>query len=174
MADLRRRLPPKLRPPQQRLQEAEREIRYLRSRLGALPPHNLPFQPIAAASDTVVECGPRGFERESTSTAWETLFVHDGQRSGRVLTLRLYVMASDGSTAGQVQVVDESGGEVLPDHAGVTWAGAIATGTTTLTLISAQIGLTRWKTGVPMRVGIQVKRTAGAGTLRLAVGAATS
>lgn len=139
------------------------------------PSLEMPFQPVAAASGTAVTCGPYGWERTTTSTSWETLFTHDGKVQNPFLDLKLAARNSDGVTAGEIRVVDAAGvplaGFFLP-----AWVGVITAAMTTMTLIDPDA---QWVAlplfgpgqgvGDQMRLGIQVRRTSGSGSLTLSV-----
>lgn len=131
-----------------------------------------PFQPVAAASGTPVVCGPFGFERSTSSGTFETLFVHDGKRQNGFIDLKVAAVCSDGSTAGEVQVVNLADGSPLPGFTVSPWLGVIPAGTTSLTVIDptpSQAGLYVFSVQAQMRIGVQVRVTAGTGSITLAI-----
>jgi hypothetical protein len=144
---------------------------------GLFRPHlDLPFQPVAAASGSAVSCGPYGFERSMASTSWTTLFVYDGKAQNGLLDLKVAAMCSDGTTAGQVQIIDTVSGVPLSGYLLPAWVGAIPTGTTSMTVVDPTPDAVilpvygpGQAVGDQMRLGIQVRRTAGTGTITLAV-----
>jgi hypothetical protein len=133
-----------------------------------------PFQPVAASSGTAVTCGPWGWERSSTAGTFETLFAYDGKVQNPFLDFKFVAVCSDGTTSGEIQVVDLVTGIPLPGFlSSASWLGVIPLGTTTQTIIdptpdqvTTPIGA---GFGAQMRLGVQVRRTAGAGTITLAV-----
>lgn len=135
-----------------------------------------PFQPVATAPGTPVTCGPYGFERTHPGTeainTWKTLFVHDGKRQNTYLDLKVAVICSDATTAGEIRVVDEVSGDQLGGFLIDPWIGVIPAGTTTLTVldpIGNQVLLTAVDVHAVMRLGLQVRRTAGSGSITLSV-----
>lgn len=141
---------------------------------GLSRPHLLhSFQPVAATSGSTLTCGPYGFERTTSSPTWETLFMHDGKAQNRQVDLKFAALCSDGATAGQIQVIDLDTGLPVPGFLMPAWLGAIPAGTTTYTVIDP----TPLQVVVPMsggagsyvRLGVQARRTAGTGSITLAV-----
>lgn len=130
------------------------------------------FAPIAAASGTAVTCGPFGIERTTASPTFETLFVYDGKRQNGFLDLKIAAVCSDGTTAAEVQVVDMATGTPLAGFFLPALVLAIPTGTTTMTLFDPtpdQVSMSSFPVGSQMRLGIQARRSAGAGSITLAV-----
>jgi hypothetical protein len=143
----------------------------LRPGLGR-PYLELPLQPVAAASGTAVSCGPYGWERTTSSTSWETLFAYDGKAQNGFLDTKFAVKCSDGSTSGEVQVIDDLTATPLIGFFLPAWLGTIPLGTTTMTVIDPttdQLMTPLVTPGEPMRLAVQVRRTAGAGSITLAV-----
>lgn len=136
-----------------------------------------PFQPVAAASGTAAPtCGPWGWERTTSSGSWTTLFAYDGKVQNPFLDLKFAAVCSDGTTAGEVQVVDLNTGVPLAGFLLPAWVGAIPAGTTVMTLLDpdpAWILLPIWgpteHVGDQMRIGLQCRRTAGAGSITVSV-----
>lgn len=132
-----------------------------------------PFQPVAATTGVAVTCGPYGWERQTSSAAWETLFVYDGKVQNPFLDLKFAAFCSDGTTAGEIQVVDLASGLPLAGFFQPAWLGDIPVGTTAYFIVdppSTRIvtpGISDF--GSYMRLGVQVRRTAGAGSITLAV-----
>ena len=129
----------------------------------------MPMQPVGVAG-TALTCGPYGIERATTSAAFETLFRHESIRQNVLWRPRLVVRCSDGTTAGEVQAVDLDTGLPLTVFAGAAWLAAIPTGVTTDTALGPGVSLVApvaW--GESMRLGIQARRTAGAGSITLSV-----
>lgn len=146
---------------------------------GLAKPHlEHPLQPVAATSGTALTCGPYGIERTTTSATFETLFAYDGRAQNYFLDLKFAAVCSDGSTAGEIQVVDLNTGTARPGFALSPWLGEIPAGTTTTTIIDptpAQVLTMVPEDGAGgyQRLGVQVRRTAGAGSITIAVAQAT-
>ncbi len=133
-----------------------------------------PFQPYSATSGTAVTCGPYGWERTTSSTSFETLFVYDGKRQNPFLDLKLAAKCSDGTTAGEVRIVDLATGIPLGDFFNPdAWLGVIAAGTTSYAVIDpSPTQAVAADAGAPqgyMRLGVQARRTAGTGSITLSV-----
>jgi hypothetical protein len=131
-----------------------------------------PFQPVAATSGTAVTCGPYGYERTTSSTSFETLFAWDGKRQNGFLDLKIAAVCSDGSTAGEMQVVNLDTMVPLPGYVLAPWLATIPAGTTTLTLFDPtpdQVDTAGVGVGAQLRLGLQVRRTAGSGSITVAV-----
>lgn len=132
-----------------------------------------PFQPYAATSGTAVTCGPYGWERTTTSATWETLYVYDGKAQNGFLDLKLAAFCSDGTTAAEVQVVDLASGTPLPGFLEPAWLGVVPVATTSYLVVDPPNTRIRipgaGDFGSYMRLGIQVRRTAGSGSITLAV-----
>ena len=134
----------------------------------------LPFQPYAATSGTAVTCGPYGFERTTSSTSWETLFAYDGKAQNYLIDFKFAAMCSDATTAAEIQVVNLDDGTPRPGYLLSSWLGAVPAGTTTMTVLdpSPDKVISRVSTvgaGGYQRLGVQVRVTAGTGTVTLAI-----
>lgn len=132
-----------------------------------------PLQPVAATSGTAVTCGPHGWERQTSSTSWTTLYVYDGKVQNPFLDFKFAALCSDATTAGEIQVIDLNTGSPLPGYFEPAWVGTVPAGTTTYLVVDPPN--TRITTpgissvGAYMRLGVQVRRTAGTGSITLAV-----
>lgn len=134
----------------------------------------LPLQPIYPASGTPVLGGPYGIERSTTSGTFETLFAYDGRAQNLLLDFKFMATCSNGTTAGEIQIVDLDTGLPLVGFFAPPWVGVIPAGTTTMTVFdpgATAVLSTVSSVGMAgqMRLGVQVRRTAGAGTITLAV-----
>lgn len=142
---------------------------------GLARPHlEHPLQPVSATSGTAVACGPYGWERQSSSASWETLYVYDGKVQNLFLDLKFAAFCSDGTTAGEIQVVDLETGTPLEGFFEASWLGLVPAGTTAYLIVDPPNSrittpLLGELIGSYMRLGVQVRRTAGAGTITLAV-----
>ena len=138
-------------------------------------PHlDLPFQPVSATPGTPLTCGPYGIERTTTSSTFETVFTYDGKAQNYNLDLKFAAHASDATTAGEIQVVDLASGTPRPGFFLPPYLGVIPAGTTTPTILDPDVNsvlstLTTVGVGGVMRLGVQIRRTAGSGTITVAV-----
>lgn len=134
-----------------------------------------PFQPVATAAGTSVTCGPYGWERTTSSAAWETLFAYDGKAQNRFLDFKFAALCSDADTAGQIQVVDLVTGTPLSGFLMAPWVGAIPAGTLTYAVIDPTPDMVSLPiadgvgVGGQIRVGVQVQVTVGTGSITLAI-----
>jgi len=133
-----------------------------------------PFQPVAATTGTPVTCGPYGWERTTSAGTWETLFVYDGKRQNPFLDVKLAALCSDATTAAEVRLVNLADGQPLPDFNNPTaWMGVVPAGTTAYAVLDpgpaqavvGEVGAAH----TYIRLGIQARRTAGTGSITLAV-----
>lgn len=134
----------------------------------------MPFQPYATSSGTAVSCGPYGFERTTTSGSWETLFAYDGKAQNQLIDFKFAALCSDATTEGEVQVVDLDTGTPRPGYLISPWVGTIPAGTTAMTVLDPApdkvISLVDVVgAGGYQRLGVQVRRTTGTGSITLAV-----
>ena len=134
------------------------------------PVLSVPMQPVGTTG-TAVTCGPFGWERTTTSGTFETLFRNEGMRQNAAWMPVLSVRCSDGTTSGEAQFVDLATGTALVEVLSPTSLYAIALGTTVDTLLgpTAPGLLLPQPYGTTALLGIQVRRTAGAGTITVAV-----
>lgn len=132
-----------------------------------------PFQPVAPAFGTALTCGPYGIERTTSSAAFETLFAYDGKRQNAFLDLKFSAHCSDGTTAAELRVVNLDTGLALPDlFQPIPWLGVVPAGTTTPWILDpafTQGVIYELPVGATMRLGVQARRTAGTGTVTVAV-----
>lgn len=134
----------------------------------------LTFQPVTAAS-AAVQFGPHGLEVSTTSGTFVDAFKWRGYRHNPWLRMRLQVRCSDTTTSAEVQVVDKATGDPLEPFLGSPWLGTRATGTTAYVAVDPAVGLAL--PGVPedtIEVAVQVRRTAGAGTVVAVLDTATA
>lgn len=131
-----------------------------------------PFQPVSDTSGTAITCGPYGLERTTSATGWTTLFAWDGKRQNGFLDLKIAAVCSDGTTAGEMQVVNLDTMVPLPGYVLAPWLATIPAGTTTLTLFDPtpdQVDTAGVGVGAQLRLGLQVRRTSGSGSITVAV-----
>lgn len=137
----------------------------------ARPRLEYPFQPVAATSGTPTLCGPYGFERSSTSDVWETLFVYEGRRQNVFLDLKFAAMCSDATTSGEIRAINLATGNQLVQFFGVPWEADVPVGTTSMTVIDPQpyAAVLPGEVDDYLGVGLQVRRTAGTGSITASV-----
>lgn len=111
----------------------------------------------------------RSDAKTTVSPTFVSLFEHQGVRGNPAVQLAFSVLCSDATTAGEVQVIDVASGVGLNAFFAPPWVGTIPAGTTTPTT------LTTPPLGVPGAANdacllqVQVRRTAGTGTVSIAV-----
>lgn len=111
----------------------------------------------------------RSDAKSTTAAAFTTLFEHRGLRGNPGLPIRFSVLCSDATTAGQVRVVNADTGAVLAPLFGSAWIGTIPAGTTTETTVTAPALALPGAAGDPYRLQVQACRTAGSGTVSVAI-----
>lgn len=130
----------------------------------------IPLQPVTAAT-TSLNTGPWGFEVTSSAATGTWVSTHQAwyARHNQFGLFRLRVAASDASTAGEVRVINVASGLAIGGFLAGAWTGVRALGATTYTEIVSP-GLTLPGTvHTAISVAVQVRRTAGTGTLTVAV-----
>lgn len=133
----------------------------------------LPFHPVTAAS-TAANTGPHGLEVATTSGTFADLFRWRGIRSNPWLRFRMQVKCSDLTTAAEVQVVDVGTGTPLSPFLASPWLGSRATGSTAYVAVDPAVGLgAPGDPGDMVELAVQVRRSAGAGTVTVALDTAT-
>lgn len=129
----------------------------------------MPTQPVAA-TPTFAICGPNGWEQDTNSATFETLFQHVGVRQNVCWAPAVSVTCSDGTTAGQLRFVDLDTGLALQEALAPVSVYAVAAGSTDVDLAPAAPGLLLpQEYGTPIRLGVQARVTAGAGSITVAV-----
>lgn len=138
----------------------------------AAPFFPLDVQPYLAAS-AAVQAGPHGFEVATTATSFTSTHHLEFFRQNQYLRIRVAVKASDTTTAAEVQVVNADTGNALRTFlAPQTWVGSRVAGSTGYTILEAggTVPLVApGALGSIARLRVQVRRTAGTGTLTVAV-----
>lgn len=130
----------------------------------------IPVLPVTSTT-TTGSLGPWGPQVAVSSGSFVT--THQGWfvRTNRWAMFRIQVAASDTTTSGEVQVVDSSTGLPLAGFLQSPWLGTRATGSTSYVELVAGSGSVSLP-GNPherISIAIQARRTAGAGTLTVAV-----
>lgn len=134
------------------------------------PYQAMPFQPVGTAG-TAPTCGPFGWERAVTSTSFVDAFRWRGHQENPWARFRFNVRFSNTTTSCEVRVVDKDTGNGLQGFlVGSAWTGSVAMGSTADQSLDTPYGLAMpggWMGAVDLAV--QVRRTAGTGTINLAV-----
>ena len=134
-----------------------------------------PWLPLAvqpwSATSTAVQTGPHGLEGPAvTSGTFVTTHMVELPRMNQQSRWRFAIKASDTTTAGEVQVIRESNGVALTKFLQPAWVGTRAAGSTGYVDIDPGAPLVLPGTYITMmRLLVQVRRTAGAGSLTCAV-----
>lgn len=135
----------------------------------AYPVFHVPMQPVQPASAPLI-AGPRGLEVSTSATSWTDVFVARFLRHNQFGTFRIHMAASDATTTGEVRIVDASDGFHLGQFLAGGFVGsrpAGSTGFVDVLLPSIFLPGAPW---AQISLAIQARRTAGSGTLRVALG----
>lgn len=128
----------------------------------------IPLQPATATSSSL-STGPWGYEITSSSTTYETTHQAWYARHNQFGLFRIRVAASDTTTAGEVRVINVGTGVGLGPFLSPAWTGVRAAGSTAYTeIVSPGLNLPGTM-HTSISVAVQVRRTAGTGTLTVAV-----
>lgn len=130
---------------------------------------DLPMRPVGTAGGQAAPTiGLYGWERTSTSSTPATVFRCDSTRQNATGRFRFMCKVSAAGTTGDVRVVDlDNSNAVLNEWFGSGWIGTFSSTTDTEV---ASPGLQLPSTfGQPLRLGVQISRTAGAGTVTVTV-----
>jgi hypothetical protein len=100
---------------------------------------------------------------------WLSLFEHRGVRGNPGLPVTFSVLCSDATTAGQLQVLDMASGLPMAAFFSAPWVGSIPAGTTTETFITSPSLVLTEVANTTIRLQVQVQRTAGTGTISVAI-----
>lgn len=112
--------------------------------------------------------GSMGPERTTTSSTFTALFVANTVRQNALVRPYVNVKCSDATTAAEVRVVETISGTQLADLFTGTWTGVVPTGTTAYMEHLPALQAPR----LPeerLNLEVQVRRTAGTGTVTVAV-----
>lgn len=137
----------------------------------AAPAFPLQVQPLLAASGAV-QAGPHGLEVSTTSATFAGTHFTSFLRQNQYLRMTVAVKASDASTAAEVRVVDTATGFVLRPFLADPWVGVRAAGSTGYTILQAGVTVPLVAPGAVgelVRLEVQARRTAGTGTVTVAV-----
>jgi hypothetical protein len=127
---------------------------------------NIPTQPHLATSGTI-SAGPHGFEVPVASGTFQTTHVGTWRRHNYLTRWRWRIACSDATTAAEVRVLVN--GEHLSPYLGTAWTGVRAAGPTDYTeVLSARLDLPGNYLDT-MTAEIQARRTAGTGTVTVAL-----
>lgn len=130
---------------------------------------SMPAYPVTAPAGY----GEHGPEVSTTATAWTTLWSMRTVQQNPLWRPRLQLKCSDATTTAQVRVTKSDGTTVLNDFfAGPSWTGSVPTGSTGWLSLVPYLGIDGGF-GADVTRHVQVRRTAGTGTVRLAIPCAT-
>lgn len=107
--------------------------------------------------------------KTTTSATFESLFEHRGIRGNPAVQLTFLVLCDDATTAGEVQVIDVASGSGLGGFFTPPWVGTIPAGTTDQTILTPPPLSVPGAANDPCLLQVQARRTAGAGTVYVAV-----
>lgn len=129
---------------------------------------SIPLQPVMDTPASP-QAGPWGWEVPVATTAWTT--AHQGwfSRTNQFASFRLRIAASDTTTAAEARVVDAATGTVLGQFLEPPLVGGRAAGSTDYAEVLLESLVVLGSPNTSQSVQVQVRRTAGAGTLRVAV-----
>lgn len=110
-------------------------------------------------------------ERSTSLTTFDDLFEWRGKKHNAYIMPTLRVRCSDGTTSGEVRIVDRlSGDTVLYGFFQPSWTGTVALGTTADTEMSPPYGLlVNGTAGADVHFVVQGRVTAGAGSLTVSM-----
>lgn len=130
-----------------------------------------PFLPIPTApSGAPSGWGKYGPERATTSGTFVSLFTGDARRVNPLIRVIIAVKCSDATTAAEVRLVDESNGNVFDAFLlGPDWTGVLAAGSTAWQEQDSVLSSPDVPYEGRYRFEVQARRTAGAGTVTVAV-----
>lgn len=128
---------------------------------------SLPMQPVLATAGTV-NAGPYGFEVVTSSTSWTPVARTQFPRQNQYVTVKVQVAASDLTTAASVRVTDTVGG-VLSQFLSGPFTANRAAGSTGYVEVALPSLVVPGAYMGSVALDVQVQRTAGTGSLRVAV-----
>lgn len=134
----------------------------------AYPVFPLIFEPVLATAGTV-NAGPYGFEVPTTSASFVTVFRTTLARNNQFGTVKLRIAASDTTTSGEARLINVATGDHLGQFLAGPYTGTRAVGSTGYTEVSLPSLVIPGNPWDPIEIAVQARRTAGAGTLRVAV-----
>lgn len=133
----------------------------------------LPFYPVSPTS-TALQVGPHGPEVSMASGTFTDVFKWRGIRNNPWLRFRAQVRCTDTATAAEVRVVNQADGTVLTKFLAPAWVGARPAGSTGYVAVDTVNGLgAPGNPGDTVALSVQVRRTAGTGTVVTALDTAT-
>jgi hypothetical protein len=114
--------------------------------------------------------GTNGPEVTSTSGTFETVYVCATRRQNPLWVPVLNVKCSDTTTAAEVRVLNDATGTPLVEFGSSSgWVGVKAAGSTAWSELTPALNVPGVAVDARMRMTVQVRRTAGAGTVSVAV-----
>lgn len=127
----------------------------------------LPCQPFPVSAPTYGTYGP---EVSTTSATFATLFAMQDRRQNPLWAPAFQVKCSDITTSAEVRVIDAATSSALSEFGAGAWTGARPTGSTAYAELNPALVVTSSiAIGGRYRFEIQARRTAGAGTVTVAL-----
>lgn len=134
----------------------------------ARPIFDIPTQPVLAASGAI-NAGPYGFEVPIASGTYTAVARAQFVRNNQFGTFILRIAASDITTAAEVRAINLADGLQMAQLFSAPYTATRATGTTDYVEVTLPSLLLPGAPWTSQAVALEVRRSAGAGTLRVAV-----
>lgn len=134
----------------------------------AKPFLHIPMVPVLAAAGSL-NAGPYSWEVPVTSGTYVDVFRAGFARHNQFGSFRLRIAASDTTTSGEVRLVNANTSDHLGQFLSGPYTATRATGSTAYTEVLVPSIFMPGDPWVSIALALQVRRTAGAGTLRVAV-----
>lgn len=128
---------------------------------------HLPMHPVMA-TPTALQHGPYGAEVPVTSATFITTHQAWYARHNQFGRVMLQIAASDATTAAEVRVINAATSAVLGDFFAAPWLGTRAAGSTGFVQVDSPRLFLPGNPDDRISVAVQVRRSAGTGTLRVA------
>lgn len=129
---------------------------------------HLPLHPVMA-TPTTLQHGPYGPEVPVTAATFTTTHRAWIVRHNQYGRFMMQIAASDATTSAEVQVINAGNGDVLGDFFAGPWLGTRAVGSTGYVQVDPPRIYLPGVSEDRVSVAVQVRRSAGTGTLRVAV-----
>lgn len=129
---------------------------------------DLPMTPVMATATSLLT-GPWGVQVPVSSASWTTTHQAWFARQNYYVRFKVQIAASDATTACEVQVIDVGTGNPLQRFFAAPWVGTRAAGSTAFVAVDSDRMIAPGDPDDRVSVALQVRRTAGAGTLQVAL-----
>lgn len=130
---------------------------------------HIPMQPVQAVAGTL-QCGPFGWQLPIATATFTSTHQAWYARGNQYGAFRVQISASDTTTAAEVRVINIGNGDQLGPFLSGPWTGTRAAGSTGFVeVVSPALFLPGNPNENNVRIGLQVRRSAGAGTLQVAL-----